>query len=52
MPLFDVLDLPEESTMFLVSPFLTEWDQPSFVTIGEAVEFFRQLFEVRLLRHN
>lgn len=46
MPVIEVLDVPEENTMFLVSPFFTAWDSPPFATVGEAVEFFRQIFQV------
>lgn len=46
VPLYDVLNHPNEDTAFLVTPLLTDWDEPSFETIGEVLEFFRQLFEV------
>lgn len=47
----DVLSLPEEKLEFVVFPFLSYWDQPRFETIGEAVEFFRQMFEVSVANH-
>jgi hypothetical protein len=46
VPMLDVLDLPEEETAYMVLPFLTSWDDPEFETIGEALEFYRQLFRV------
>lgn len=49
IPLLDVLSIAEEETTFLVIPFLSSWDIPPFETIGEAVAFFKQLFEVGLL---
>jgi hypothetical protein len=46
IPLLDALACPEEDTTFLVLPFLTHWEFPKFVTIGEAVACFQQVFEV------
>lgn len=46
IPLLDVLDFPEEDTTFIVLPFMTHWEFPMFVTIGEAAAFFKQIFEV------
>ncbi|KAG6818839.1 hypothetical protein H0H93_001124 [Arthromyces matolae] len=46
IPILEVLDPPEGSqTAFLVMPRLFEFTYPAFETIGEAVEFFRQIFE-------
>ncbi|KAF9455576.1 kinase-like domain-containing protein [Collybia nuda] len=45
VPLYDVLVNPDEDMVFLVSPLLTDWDEPELETVGEAVEFLRQLFE-------
>lgn len=47
IPLLEVLEVPEEKTMFLVYPFLSEWEEPKFDTVGEALEFFRQISRVR-----
>lgn len=47
VPIYDVLDIPEDEEHFiLVLPFLREYDDPRIKSIGEAVEFFRQVFEV------
>jgi len=46
IPLYDVLDVPnEDDTVILVMPLLRRFDSPRFNTVGEAVEFFRQVFE-------
>ncbi|KAG6918251.1 hypothetical protein DXG01_015625 [Tephrocybe rancida] len=46
VPYLDVLDPPEGSDeAFLVLPFLIKTEQAPFETIGEAVDFFRQIFE-------
>jgi hypothetical protein len=48
VPLLDVLEVPEYEGMFLlVMPILRPFNQPRIWTFGEAVEFFRQVFEVR-----
>ncbi|KAF8836451.1 hypothetical protein BDN67DRAFT_974164 [Paxillus ammoniavirescens] len=46
VPLFDVL-LPPDDVDFalLVMPLLLPYSEPPFETIGEVVEFFRQVFE-------
>lgn len=49
IPLLDVLSIPEEHTAFLVLPFLSDWDNPPFETIGETVAFFKQIFQVSLI---
>jgi len=44
--LFDVLQDPDdEDVIFLVQPFLRAYDDPPLDTIGEVVEFLRQIFE-------
>ncbi|THH17972.1 hypothetical protein EUX98_g9032 [Antrodiella citrinella] len=46
IPLFDVLDVPDgDDTSIIVLPLLRLFDDPSFQTIGEVVEFIRQIFE-------
>lgn len=48
MQLLDVLDPPTHPEYsMLVLPFLRTFDEPPFDTIGEAVDFFSQIFEVR-----
>jgi hypothetical protein len=47
VPVFDVLQVPDNDDMvLLVMPFFRPYDKPRFDTFGEAVECFRQLFEV------
>ncbi|CAL1706283.1 unnamed protein product [Somion occarium] len=44
--LHSVLNVPDvENTVILVLPFLREYKRPRFKSVGEAVEFFRQIFE-------
>lgn len=46
IPIYDVLQDPlEEDSQILVMPLLRSYDNPRFQTIGEALEFFRQVFE-------
>ncbi|KAF9501837.1 hypothetical protein BDN71DRAFT_1406986 [Pleurotus eryngii] len=46
VPIYEVLQVPKDEDLFiLVMPLLKEHDNPRFDTIGEAVEFFRQIFE-------
>lgn len=47
IPIYDVLDVPDDDTyVIIVMPFLSSWDTPAFDTVGETVEFFRQIFKV------
>ena len=47
VPIYDVLRIPnDEDAAILVMPLLYEFVQPLFETVGELVEFFRQIFEV------
>lgn len=49
VPIYDVLDVPDlDDEVLLVLPLLREFDDPRIKSVGEAVEFFRQLFEVWL----
>jgi len=46
IPIYEVLDLPEDSQRcILVMPLLRAYNDPRFKSVGEAVEFFRQIFE-------
>ncbi|KAG5333229.1 hypothetical protein C0989_006026 [Termitomyces sp. Mn162] len=46
VPFLEVIDPPEGSqTAFIVMPYLLETNYPSFQTIGEVVDYFRQIFE-------
>ncbi|KZT10865.1 uncharacterized protein LAESUDRAFT_721252 [Laetiporus sulphureus 93-53] len=45
-PLYEVLQVTDqEGMMILVTPLLRRYDSPLLDTVGEAVEFFRQIFE-------
>lgn len=47
LKMLDVLATPEDPDhVLIVMPYLLDWEKPKFDTIGEAVEFFRQMFEV------
>jgi len=52
-PLLEVLDVPGDGKqVLLVMPFLHRFDQIPFVTVGEAVDFFQQIFEGLQFMHN
>jgi hypothetical protein len=47
VPFYDVLRIPDDDDgAIIVMPLLYRLGQPPFQTIGEVVEFFRQIFEV------
>lgn len=47
VPTYEILDIPdEEDTILLVLPLLRPYDNPVFVTVGETVDFFAQIFQV------
>ncbi|TFK83402.1 hypothetical protein K466DRAFT_665869 [Polyporus arcularius HHB13444] len=51
-PILDVLSDPEDpDVQLIVMPLLREYDDPKLVTVGEAVELFRQLFECLQFMH-
>ena len=46
-PVLDVLQDPLDPDMqLLVMPLLKEFNEPPHITVGEAIDFFRQAFEV------
>ncbi|KAF9252462.1 hypothetical protein L218DRAFT_951959, partial [Marasmius fiardii PR-910] len=46
IPIYEILTLSDvENMVLLVMPCLIAWNNPPFETIGEAVEFCRQMFE-------
>jgi len=48
VPIYEVLQLPDDDDkIILVMPLLREYYNPQFETVGEVVEFFHQVFEVR-----
>ena len=51
IPVYDVLHPPDDhDTILLVMPYLVRVDDVKFATLGEIIEFLRQLFEVGRLR--
>ena len=47
VPVYEIFAVDgEDDTLIMVMPLLRLYSDPSFDTIGEAVECFRQLFEV------
>lgn len=47
VPIYEVLDVPDtQNEVIIVMPFLRVYSSPRFKSVGEAVEFFRQIFEV------
>lgn len=46
-PIYEVLEDPTDGNMaIIVMPHLRKYNSPGFETVGEVVEFFRQVFEV------
>ena len=51
IPILEVLAVPDYKDLdIIVMPLLRLYKLPSFKTIGESVEFFRQIFEVRVVQ--
>ncbi|KAJ7902308.1 kinase-like domain-containing protein [Mycena leptocephala] len=51
--LIEILQVPDSDTKdLIVMPLLNRWDEFPFLTIGEAVEFFSQVFEGLQFLHN
>lgn len=47
VPIYEVLDSPlDPDIMILVMPFLRAFNDPSFRSVGEIVDFLTQIFEV------
>lgn len=47
IPMYEVLDVPNtDNEVIFVMPLLREFSNPRIKSVGEAVEFFRQVFEV------
>jgi len=48
VPILDTFtDLADDTTSYIVMPFLRSSDNPTFETVGEVVDFVDQLLEVR-----
>ncbi|KAH0588525.1 hypothetical protein H2248_004358 [Termitomyces sp. 'cryptogamus'] len=50
VPFLDVLEPPDCEYVIVVMPYLVRWDIVPFETIGEIIEFFRQIFEAEELK--
>ena len=47
IPIIETLVIPDDSDkIILVLPLVRDWRRPRFETVGEGVDFFKQLFEV------
>ncbi len=47
VPILRILPVPnEEGHVIIVMPYLRPWYDPKFKTIGEGVQFFREMLEV------
>lgn len=47
MPIYAVIQVPDDDDLtLLVMPTLRQYDNPRFDTLGETIEFFKQMFEV------
>ncbi|KAH0588535.1 hypothetical protein H2248_004364 [Termitomyces sp. 'cryptogamus'] len=52
VPFLEVLEPPDCEYVIVVMPYLVRWDIVPFETIGEVIEFFRQIFEGLLFMHD
>lgn len=55
VPVYDVFEVPgshDKRISLVVMPLLQSWNSPVFETVGEAVEFFRQLLQVSSPAHS
>ena len=51
IPIYDVLEVPDDpDKAILVMPLTRSFNRPRFQTVGEAIDFFSQFFEVRSRR--
>lgn len=47
VPIYDALQVPDRPhEMILVMPYLKQFNDPPFLTVGEVVDFLTQIFEV------
>jgi len=52
VPLYEILHVPDEpDVIVLVMPYLRAYNDPPFQTVGELMEFFRQMFEAVQFLH-
>jgi hypothetical protein len=50
VPVHEMLEIPDDDGFaILVLPLLRSFKSPRFDTIGECIDFFQQIFEVRVL---
>jgi len=53
VPIYEVLQVPDDSDIvLLVMPLLRSYNNPRFDTVGEAVEYFRQIIEGLQFMHD
>ncbi|KAH9937743.1 hypothetical protein B0H21DRAFT_758128 [Amylocystis lapponica] len=53
VPIYEILQCPDdEDTILLVMPILRQYNSPRLQTVGEAVDFFHQLFEGLKFMHD
>jgi len=53
VPIYEVLQFPDDSdSVLLVMPLLRSYNNPRFDTVGETVEFFRQVIEGLQFMHD
>ncbi|GJJ14673.1 hypothetical protein Clacol_008939 [Clathrus columnatus] len=51
IPILDILEVPDvDDLVLLVMPLLRPYNNPSFVTIGETVDFLKQILQVSATR--
>lgn len=47
VPIYEALTVPDtDDTVIIVMPLLRRWDEPFFQTVGEGVDFIKQLLQV------
>ena len=50
MPIYDTFPVPDDDDIvIMVMPLLRTYTSPAFHTVGEAIEFFRQILEVTVV---
>ena len=50
VPIHQVLQVPDSPESIVVLPYLRPSSDPPFLTVEEAVEFFKQIFKVPFLK--
>lgn len=53
VPIYDVLNIPgDEGTILIVMPLLLPWEIIEFETVGEVIDFFKQLLVVSFVHYH